>query len=109
MTSPAATEAMPAPEDVLAQEDVLTKIYRDLTRLAGEVAVDRCRTRVLMRIVKEQMGMEDAELDAMFRAEIDANLQGFVSGITAPMLAEFGGAPVEVGGGGCCGGGCAAE
>lgn len=91
----------------VTQDEVLAKLYRDLTRLAGEIAVDRCRTRVLLRLVKEHAGVTDDQLDALFREEVEANLEGFVHGITEPMLAELRGPEA---GGGCCGGqGRAAE
>lgn len=86
---------------VLSQEEILTKLYTDLTRLAGEVALDRCRTRVLLKIVKEKAGVTDEELDGLFREEVEANLEGFVKTITDPMLAELQD-PIDVGG--CCGG-----
>lgn len=88
--------------NTVTQDDVLAKLYRDLTRLAGEIAVDRCRTRVLLRLVKEKTGVTDEELDTLFREEVEANLEGFVHGITEPMLAELR-APEA---GGCCGGHC---
>lgn len=85
----------------VTQDDVLAKLYTDLTRLAGEIAVDRCRTRVLLRLVKEKTGVTDEQLDALFRKEVEANLEGFVAGITAPMIADLQGP--EAAGGGCCG------
>lgn len=87
-------------DNSLTQDEILTKLYSDMTRLAGEIAIDRCRTRVLMKIVKDKLGVEDADLDALFRTEIETNLEGFVHDITTPMLAEE--APAEMGG--CCGG-----
>lgn len=84
----------------VTQDEVLAKLYTDLTRLAGEIAVDRCRTRVLLRLVKEKTGVTDAELDSLFREEVEANLEGFVQGITAPMIEDV----QEPQAGGCCGG-----
>lgn len=84
----------------VTQDEVLAKLYRDLTRLAGEIAVDRCRTRVLLRLVKEKTGVTDAELDQLFREEVETNLEGFVHGITQPMVEELQGPEA----GGCCGG-----
>lgn len=84
----------------VTQDEVLAKLYTDLTRLAGEIAVDRCRTRVLLRLVKEKTGVTDEQLDTLFREEVEANLEGFVQGITEPMLAEARGPEA---GGGCCG------
>ena len=84
----------------VTQDEVLAKLYSDLTRLAGEIALDRCRTRVLLRLVKEKLDVTDEALDALFREEVEANLEGFVQGITAPMIADLQGPEV----GGCCGG-----
>ena len=74
---------------MLSQEEILSKLYTDLTRLAGEVAIDRCRTRVLMKLVMEKGGVTADELDGLFREELETNLEGFVKGITDPMLAEM--------------------
>ncbi|MEB3196929.1 MAG: hypothetical protein VKP62_06965 [Candidatus Sericytochromatia bacterium] len=84
------------------QDDIVAKLYRDITFLAGEIAVDRCRTRVLMRLVKEQLQLSDEALDDMFREEIGDHLEDFVRRITAPMVMQ---AEVdETGPAGCCGG-----
>ena len=92
---------------VLTQEEVLSKIYRDFTRLAGEIAIDRCRNRVLLQLVKDQLKIEDEALNELFRAELEANLEQYVRDITGPMIAELS-EPEEItiGGGACCGGAC---
>jgi hypothetical protein len=71
------------------QEDIIGKIYRDLTRLAGEIAIDRCRNRVLLKIVKERIGVSDDDLNALFRAELEENLEQLCQDITGPILAEL--------------------
>ena len=91
---------------VLSQEEVLSKIYRDFARLAGEIAIDRCRNRVLLKLVKDHLNVEDEALNELFRVELEANLEQFVRDITGPMLAELS-EPEEITiGGGCCGGTC---
>lgn len=85
----------------LDQDEILAKIYRDLTRLAGEIAVDRCRNRVLMKLVREKLGVGDEELNQLFRAELEENLEQLCHDITSPMLAELE-EPAPMGG--CCGG-----
>ena len=87
------------PTTTLTQEDIIAKIYRDITRLAGEIAIDRCRNRVLMTLVKEKLAINDEDLDALFRAELAANLEQLCHGITGPILAEL----EEPAVGGCCG------
>ena len=84
----------------MSQEEVLAKIYRDFARLAGEIAIDRCRTRVLLTLVKDQLGVSDERLNELFREEIEANLEQFCHDITRPILAELE-EPREIGG--CCG------
>jgi hypothetical protein len=92
---------------VINQEEVLGKIYRDFARLAGEIAIDRCRNRVLLKLVKDQLNMDDDKLNQLFQAELEANLEQFCNDITGPMLAELS-EPEEITlGGGGCGGGCA--
>jgi hypothetical protein len=85
----------------LTQDEILAKIYRDLTRLAGEIAVDRCRNRVLMKLVREKLGVGDEELNKLFRAELEENLEQLCHDITGPMLQELE-EPAPMGG--CCGG-----
>ena len=96
---------------VMSQEEILSKIYRDFARLAGEIAIDRCRNRVLLRLVKERLEVSDDELNALFQSELQNNLEQLCHDITQPMLSELMDAQVtEVGpadmpsGGGCCGG-----
>jgi hypothetical protein len=72
----------------LTQDEIIAKLYQDMTFLAGEIAVDRCRNRVLMRLVKEKLQLSEAELDAMFREEVGDHLEDFVRAITAPMVAS---------------------
>ena len=91
---------------VLNQEEILSKIYRDFARLAGEIAIDRCRNRVLLQLVKDKLGMDDETLNQLFQAELQANLEQFCNDITGPMLAELS-EPEEITIGGGCGGGCA--
>lgn len=90
---------------VLNQEDILTKIYSDFARLAGEIAIDRCRNRVLLKLVKEKLGVEDETLNQLFQEELQENLETFVREITNPMLAELS-EPEEITIGGGCGSGC---
>lgn len=85
----------------ITQDEMLTKVYRDFARLAGEIAVDRCRNRVLLNLVKERFAVSDEELDALFRKEIAENLEDFCHGITGPMLAEL--QPPAPEAPGCCG------
>lgn len=66
---------------------LVTKLYRDMAFLAAEIAVDRCRTRVLTRLVKERLGLDDNALDALFREEVGEHLEDFVQRITLPMTA----------------------
>lgn len=68
-------------------DEIVTKLYRDLAFLAAEIAVDRCRVRVLTQLVKDRLGVDDAALDAMFREEIGDHLEEFVQRITLPMTA----------------------
>jgi hypothetical protein len=87
---------------VIAQEEILSKIYRDFARLAGEIAIDRCRNRVLLKLVKDQLKIDDEALNQLFQAELEANLEQFCNDITGPMLAELS-EPEEITlGGGCC-------
>lgn len=93
----------------MSQEEILSKIYRDFARLAGEIAIDRCRNRVLLRLVKERLNVSDDELNGLFQTELQSNLEQFCHDITQPMLSELVDAQVtEVGpadmpsGGGCC-------
>jgi hypothetical protein len=85
----------------LTQDEILAKIYRDLTRLAGEIAIDRCRNRVLMKLVREKLTLSDEELNGLFRTELEQNLEQLCHDITGPMLAELE-EPAPMGG--CCGG-----
>ncbi|GEM_PF-6097173 len=87
--------------DGLTQEEVLGKLYRDFARLAGEIALDRCRQRVLLGIVRDRLGVEEAELDKLFREEIQSHLALFCEDITEPMLAELREVDRQAG---CCGG-----
>lgn len=73
----------------LTQEEILHKLYRDITRLAGEIAVDRCRNRVLLKLVRDRLGVSEEELNTLFREELEQNLEGFCHDITAPMLSEL--------------------
>ncbi|MDB5102270.1 MAG: hypothetical protein JWM80_6691 [Cyanobacteria bacterium RYN_339] len=82
----------------ITQDEILAKIYRDLTRLAGEIAIDRCRNRVLMKLVREKLDVGDEELNGLFRAELEANLEQLCHDITGPMLREL----EEPTAGGCC-------
>lgn len=85
----------------LTQDEIIAKLYQDMTFLAGEIALDRCRNRVLMRLVKEKLQLSETELDAMFREEVGDHLEDYVRAITAPMVA-----PDEVDetvSTGCCG------
>jgi hypothetical protein len=84
----------------LSQDEILAKIYRDLTRLAGEIAIDRCRNRVLMKLVREKLGVGDEELNTLFRAELEEHLEQLCHDITGPMLAEL--EEPQAGCGGCC-------
>lgn len=86
----------------LSQEDVLAKIYRDLARLAGEIAIDRCRNRVLMALVKDNLKISDEQLNELFRKELEQNLEQLCQDITTPMLSELQ-EPTDMAGG-CCGG-----
>ncbi|MEB3284877.1 MAG: hypothetical protein VKN33_06300 [Candidatus Sericytochromatia bacterium] len=85
----------------LSSDEIVAKLYQDMTFLAGEIALDRCRNRVLMRLVKENLHLTDGDLDAMFREEVGDHLEDFVRAITAPMVS-----PPEVDettAAGCCG------
>ncbi|MEB3327760.1 MAG: hypothetical protein VKQ33_00845 [Candidatus Sericytochromatia bacterium] len=86
-------------------DELVAKLYRDMAFLAAEIAVDRCRTRVLMRLVKERLGIEEADLDAMLREEVGDHLEDFVRRITFPMSAPdvVDEAPASGGCGGACG------
>lgn len=93
----------------MTQEEILSKIYRDFARLAGEIAIDRCRNRVLLRLVRERLNVSDSELNTLFQSELQDNLEQFCHDITQPMLSEMVDVQVtEVGpadlpkGGGCC-------
>lgn len=86
-----------ATQTPITQAEIIEKIYRDLTRLAGEIAIDRCRNRALMKLVQEKLDVTDADLDARFRAELEANLEQLVHDITDPILEELQGPPE-----GCC-------
>lgn len=94
---------------VMTQEDVLAKIYTDFARLASEVAIDRCRNRVLLNLVRDKLGVSDADLDELFRAELQEHLEGYIREITAPMLGDLEEprlgelADAQAG---CCGGHC---
>ena len=90
---------------VLSQEDVLSKIYSDFARLAGEIAIDRCRNRVLLKLVKDKLNVSDDELNQLFQEELSANLETFVGDITNPMLADLS-EPEEITLGGGCGTSC---
>lgn len=83
----------------MTQEEILGKIYRDFARLAGEIAIDRCRNRVLLTLVKEKLNVPDDELNALFQKEIEGNLEQFVTEITRPMLSEL---EEPQAAGGCC-------
>ena len=83
----------------MTQEEILGKIYRDFARLAGEIAIDRCRNRVLLTLVKEKLNVSDDELNALFQKELEGNLETFVTEITRPMLSELE-EPKQAGG--CC-------
>lgn len=87
----------------LSQDDIIAKLYQDMTFLAGEIALDRCRNRVLMRLVKEKLGVSDSDLDAMFREEVGDHLEDFIRAITAPMVAPD--EADETASGSCCGAG----
>ena len=89
----------------LDQEEILSKIYRDFARLAGEIAIDRCRNRVLLKLVKDKLGVDDDTLNQLFQEELQANLETFARDITNPMLAELS-EPEEITLGGGCGTGC---
>jgi hypothetical protein len=54
-----------------------------------------------MGIVRDRLGVEEAELDKLFRAEIQSHLALFCEDITKPMLAELREADRQAG---CCGG-----
>jgi hypothetical protein len=84
-------------------DELVAKLYRDMAFLAAEIAVDRCRTRVLMQLVKDRLGIDEAELDAMLRDEVGDHLEDFVRRITFPMSAPD---VVDVATGGGCGGSC---
>ena len=94
----------------MSQEEIVTKIYRDMARLASEISIARCRNRVLLTLVKEKLGTSDEELNELFRAELQENLEQYVRDITGPMVtelleAEEVGPVTEMAAG--CGGGCA--
>lgn len=82
----------------MTQEEIVSKLYRDFTRLAGEIAIDRCRNRVLMQLVRDRLNVSDDELNDLFRVELEGNLEQFCKDITGPMLAEL----EEPEAGGCC-------
>lgn len=94
----------------MTQEEILGKIYRDFARLAGEIAIDRCRNRVLLRLVKDRLNVSDDELNTMFQTELQDHLEQLCHDITQPMLSELTTAEVqELGaaadmpaGSGCC-------
>jgi endonuclease III-like uncharacterized protein len=93
----------------MSQEEILSKIYRDFARLAGEIAIDRCRNRVLLKLVKEKLNVSDEELNTLFQAELQENLEGYCHQITHPMLEELNETTVTFngfveGGSACCGG-----
>ena len=83
----------------MTQEEILGKIYRDFARLAGEIAIDRCRNRVLLSLVKEKLDVSDDELNALFQKELETNLETYVTEITRPMLSEL---EEPQPSGGCC-------
>lgn len=85
----------------MTQDEILAKIYRDFARLAGEIALDRCRNRVLMQLVRDRLEIPDEELNRMFQEELQQNLEGYVTDITRPMLAELE-EPQAPPAGGCC-------
>lgn len=92
---------MSATTPPITSEEIIAKIYRDIARLAGEIAIDRCRNRVLLKLVKERIGIEDEELNCMFREELEANLEQLCHDITDPILNELQEPQAK---GGCCGG-----
>lgn len=83
----------------MTQEEIIGKIYRDFARLAGEIALDRCRSRVLLTLVKEKLAISDDELSALYQQELEANLEQYVNEITRPMLRELEEPKPQ---GGCC-------
>ena len=84
-----------------SQEEIIAKLYRDITRLAGEIAIDRCRSRVLLNLVRDKLAISDEQLNELFRAELEQNLEQLCRDITDPMLAVM--EPPQPAGG-CCGG-----
>lgn len=89
----------------ITSEEIITQIYRTFTRLAGEIALERSRNRVLMQLVAEGLDLSPETLDGKFRAEVEANLETYVRQITDPMLDEL--QATLDGSAGGCGGGCA--
>lgn len=73
----------------LTQDEILGKIYQDLARLASEVAIDRCRNRVLLTLVRDRLNVSDDELNALFQAEIRENLEQYCHELTQPMISEI--------------------
>lgn len=73
----------------ITQEEIIGKIYRDITRLAGEIAIDRCRNRVLLNLVREKLNVSDDDLNALFRAELETHLEQLCRDITDPILKEL--------------------
>lgn len=89
-------------EEPLTQEELFGKLYQDLATLATELAIDRCRTRVLLKVLEEKLGLSSEEMDDRFREELANNLEPMIRDLLAPILPA--GAEMEMQGG-CCGGG----
>lgn len=88
-------------EEPLTQEELIAKVYQDLATLATELAIDRCRARVMLQVIEEKLGVPAPELDERFRAELQSNLEPMIRDLLAPIL------PAEaelVTDAGCCGG-----
>lgn len=84
----------------MTQEEIIGQIYRNFAHLAGEIAIDRCRNRVLLNLVREKLNISDDELNGLFQTELEANLEQYVTAITRPMLSGL--EEPKPQGGGCC-------
>lgn len=88
----------PTADAAVTTDELVSKLYTNMARLAAEIALERCRNRALLGILREKLGVTDADMDARFRDEVGEHLEQFCHDITAPMLADLDPGP------GCCGG-----
>jgi hypothetical protein len=73
----------------MTQEEILAKVYKDITRLAGEIAIDRARARVFMQLLIEKTGTTETELNQYFQTELENNLQRYVEDLVVPLTEDL--------------------